>query len=616
MKKSTIFATVFFILACVKLYSQSYGWFSQSSGTSNNLNGVYFASSTTGIIVGQSGTILRTTNGGTNWNAVTSGTSVHLFAVYFVNGNTGWVVGDVGVILKTTNGGVSWSSQTSNVGYQLRSVGFINTTTGYVAGWYGTFLRTTNGGSSWVSYSTGLTSNLTCINFADASIGFAGGQFGKLIRTTNGGVNWAEISSGITSQIEQVNFTASNEAVIVGEGGFIRKTTNLGTNWVTQTSGTGNWLSGMSVKNQNFYVIVGDYGTVRKTSNGGANWYSQTSSTSGLLTAVSFVDTNTGWAVGINGKIIKTTTGGWLLPGAASLSAPGNGATCFSLTGLLDWSDVFPPVCNYRVQISTNSGFTAIVHELAGINVSQYNIPANTLNYNTLYYWRVKATNFVGESTSWSSVRNFRTVNQSVSAPVLLLPLNNSAVNSTPQLSWDSIPFSSGYHCIIASDTGFTNTVFDSSNIASMEINVPAGVLQSNTRYYWKVNSSNSCITSPYSGTWSFITSITGLSQTGNEVPAVYSLYNNYPNPFNPTTNIRFDIPKGSIVKLTIYNLLGEEVSVLVNSQLDAGKYSYSWNAQNYSSGLYMYRLEALSINETGLTSERFVKTYKMVLVK
>ena len=174
-----------------------------------------------------------------------------------------------------------------------------------------------------------------------------------------------------------------------------------------------------------------------------------------------------------------------------------------------------------------------------------------------------------------------------------MLPANNSTVNITPLLRWDSIPYASTYRCRIATDTGFTNLVLDSSNIAGRQITVPAGRLQPNTRYYWKVNSANTCVVSPYSITWSFTTALTGLSQTGNELPLVFALYNNYPNPFNPVTNISFDIPKESNVKLTIFNLLGEEVLVPVNGKMDAGKYSYIWNASNFASGLYIYRIEA-----------------------
>ncbi len=613
MKSIKYILFIYFILACVRLYSQPYGWFAQTSGTSNNLNAVYFVNPTTGVVVGQSGLILRSTNGGSNWGSITSGTGAHLFGVYFINALTGYVVGDVGVVLRTTNGGSSWSSQSSGVGYQLRSVSFINSTTGYIAGWYGTFLRTTNGGTNWVSYSTGLTTNLTCVSFADANNGFAGGQFGNLIRTTNGGVNWNTISSGTSSQIEQVSFTGTNDASIIGEGGIIRKTTNLGVNWVAQTSGTGNWLNGLTVKNQTFMVVVGDYGTIRKTSNGGLNWYQQTSNTSNPLSAVSFADTNTGWAVGINGTIIKTTTGGWLLPGAASLSAPNNGQTCFSMTGTLDWSDVFPPVCHYRLQISTDQTFATVNYEVAGINSSQYVLPNFALNYNTLYYWRVRATNFVGESASWSSVRNFRTTNQSLTTPVLLLPADNAATNSTPQLTWDSVQYTSVYRCRIATDTGFTNLVLDSNNIAGRLLNVPAGRLQPNTRYYWRINAANGCITSANSVRRSFITSVTGLAVNENELPKTYELYNNYPNPFNPVTQLNFDLPVNSLVKITVYNILGEVTELLVNSELPAGKYSYTWNAAQLASGVYIYRIEAVSLMNQ---NERFTSTKKMMLVK
>jgi photosystem II stability/assembly factor-like uncharacterized protein len=605
-----ILVYVLFILIPLRVVSQV-GWFNQPSGTGNNLNGVYFANNNTGIVAGQSGTVLRTTNSGTNWNPVSTGTGVHLFGVFFIDANTGWVVGDVGYIMKTVNGGLNWTAQTSGVGYQLRSVSFRNTQTGYIAGWYGTFLRTTNGGTTWVQFATGITTNLNCVSFADANVGFAAGQFGKVIRTTNGGVNWVEISSGTTAQIEQVVFTGTNQATIIGENGIIRKTTNLGANWVTQSSGTGNWLNGMNVKQQNFFIIVGDYGTIRKTSNGGTNWYQQVSNTGNLLKAVSFVDTNTGWAVGINGTIIKTTTGGWVLPGTPSLTAPGNNATCFSMTGTLDWNDIFPPITNYRVQVSTSNTFGTTVIDQSGLGTSQF-VLSSQLAYNTQYYWRVRATNQVGDGP-WSSVRNFRTTTPMPQVPGLISPANNAGTNQTPQLRWDSITTASTYRCRIATDTGFTNLVLDSAGITNRYINVPSERLQINTRYYWKVNAGNSCNTSAYSVRWSFITSLTGITLNNSEIPSVYELYANYPNPFNPVTLINFDLPENSRVRITIYNAIGELVNIPADKDLSAGKYSLDWDGSDYASGLYFYRIEALS-NLTG--GKSFIKTRKMLMIK
>ena len=85
-----------------------------------------------------------------------------------------------------------------------------------------------------------------------------------------------------------------------------------------------------------------------------------------------------------------------------------------------------------------------------------------------------------------------------------------------------------------------------------------------------------------------------------------YSLEQNYPNPFNPSTTIKFSIPEVSNVKLTIYNVLGQKVAELVNSTLEAGSYTFDWNASNVASGLYIYEL----------STSNFSSVKKMTLLK
>lgn len=85
-----------------------------------------------------------------------------------------------------------------------------------------------------------------------------------------------------------------------------------------------------------------------------------------------------------------------------------------------------------------------------------------------------------------------------------------------------------------------------------------------------------------------------GIQPIGTEIPQVYSLLQNYPNPFNPVTNIKFGLPKASLVTLKIYDLLGREVASLVNNMnLAAGNYIYDFNAANIPSGIYFYKLSA-----------------------
>ena len=97
-----------------------------------------------------------------------------------------------------------------------------------------------------------------------------------------------------------------------------------------------------------------------------------------------------------------------------------------------------------------------------------------------------------------------------------------------------------------------------------------------------------------------------GINQISSLVPEKLKLYNNYPNPFNPETNIRFDITRSQNVKLRIFNMLGEEQAVILDQNISPGSYNVSFNAANLSSGMYLYRLE----------TEGYSETKRMVLVK
>lgn len=86
---------------------------------------------------------------------------------------------------------------------------------------------------------------------------------------------------------------------------------------------------------------------------------------------------------------------------------------------------------------------------------------------------------------------------------------------------------------------------------------------------------------------------ISGVNNNKGSIPSRYNLSQNYPNPFNPVTRINFDIPKQGLVSLKIYDILGREVKVLVNEIKTPGSYSVDYNASNFSSGTYFYRLES-----------------------
>ncbi|HEX9657213.1 MAG TPA: choice-of-anchor D domain-containing protein, partial [Bacteroidota bacterium] len=110
---------------------------------------------------------------------------------------------------------------------------------------------------------------------------------------------------------------------------------------------------------------------------------------------------------------------------------------------------------------------------------------------------------------------------------------------------------------------------------------------------------------------------VTGLAADGALIPETYELYQNFPNPFNPTTQIKFGLPVQSLVTLKIYNVLGQEVTSLTNDVKSAGFYTMQWNGTNksgaqISSGVYFYSLEAKAID--GSNTFRNIK--KMLMLK
>ena len=98
----------------------------------------------------------------------------------------------------------------------------------------------------------------------------------------------------------------------------------------------------------------------------------------------------------------------------------------------------------------------------------------------------------------------------------------------------------------------------------------------------------------------------TSVKQQSQEIPVTFALEHNYPNPFNPTTNIKFSIPTKGLVTLKVFNSLGMEVATLVNEVTNAGTYVVDFDASNLTSGVYFYRLQSNDFNETK----------KMILIK
>lgn len=296
-------------------------------------------------------------------------------------------------------------------------------------------------------------------------------------------------------------------------------------------------------------------------------------------------------------------------PGAPLLVSPPNNSSDISTTPTLDWDSV-QYAATFRVQLSTDSTFnTNLLINSGGLTFSQYNVPGGILSNNTTYFWRVNASNTAGTGP-YSAVWKFRTITSPpVAAPTLLAP-PNGALNQplTLTLDWNDVFGTTGYKVLLSADSLFNTFILDSTVTAS-QITVPPGLLSGSSVYYWRVRGFNTGGFGPWSVTWRFTTMIIGIEPVSTIIPDKFRLYDNFPNPFNPVTRIKFDIPgdaSGEAVSLEIFDITGRRVSFPVNENLHAGKYEIYWDAGSAASGMYIYRLRA----------GKYTAVKKMIVIK
>lgn len=325
MKQNIFIIQYILISLCITTitFSQE-GWTLQTSGTNILLCDVFFRDQNNGWIVGNSGTILRTTDGGTNWVPAASGTSNALYSVFFIDTEIGWCVGLNGTILKSTDGGMNWSSQTSGTNRTFNSVFFVDQSNGWITG--GTVFKTTNGGIDWLTQSVGTDNSVNSVFFVNQDTGWTAGTnwfSGRILKTTDAGTNWISQFEIPGLNMNSVQFINPNNGWAFGialEGppgipmfGTLLSTSDGGSNWIPGESFPDikeiyfiDQNTGWVVYNEN-----ANTGKISKTTDGGISWTIQFSGTPyNRLFSIFFADANTGWAVGEQGIILGTTNGG------------------------------------------------------------------------------------------------------------------------------------------------------------------------------------------------------------------------------------------------------------------------------------------------------------------
>jgi photosystem II stability/assembly factor-like uncharacterized protein len=426
---------------------------------------------------------------------------------------------------------------------------------------------------------TGLGSSPAISVYSPTGVVVAGGISSqpKVFKSTDSGVSWTDITGNLAGNPKVYSVWAVDENLIfAGDGGSnsgnggnakIWKTTNGGTSWTTilTTGGSNGYINGIvfSRTMPNFGVIQSDPPTgdgqpywIAKTTDGGNNWIVTNApgvaGSSAILRTVMVID-NLFYGFGTYpaGNVYFTTDGG------ATWNFPNSGVGKYSIpTGFAFSSDK-----TYGITVEASSLPNIKRTTNGGVNWSWINTGGDVTGYFSRMIW------VYGTSTCYltGEVGSGGTIKKSV---------DNGATWVTQSTAGTTMLYS-------------IDLVYVSGTVYAYAIAVNGRVIK-------------------------LYDILTGVESTDNTVPADYSLSQNFPNPFNPTTKIKYSVPETGHapslqhVILKIYDILGRDVATLVNEEKSAGSYTVELNAAKLSSGVYFYKLIA----------GEFIQTKKMLLIK
>lgn len=262
------------------------------------------------------------------WTKVESGVTNLLYDIDFADEQNGWVVGDSGIILHSSNGGESWQRQTCPIKDILFAVDFVDNKNGWICS-RNSILMTTNGGESWeVKHSQELgEGRFRDIQFLNKDIGFvvggmgSFGSIGVLLKTEDGGETWQQVSLNRLPTLTHISIVDEQNIWVCGFGGTILSTRDIGLTWTKKNINISPSPSLTTIQFvDKFYGWVGsrdDYLGFFRTTDGGSTWIQRSRDSwpvfLGVLTFF-FIDTLNGWLATFPGAgpyaIFHTTDGG------------------------------------------------------------------------------------------------------------------------------------------------------------------------------------------------------------------------------------------------------------------------------------------------------------------
>lgn len=650
-----------------KLYSATYGgvFVSSNNGESWNYTGlgnkvVTAVASVGGILFagtsiynslseGDNGLFISTNNG-LNWQLSTIGICgvsdifISNTGKIFVTYNTQYFYN--GFCSYSTNNGNSWINinQLTGLGCGEFSPGPGNSI--YISAGLATMVYSTNDGNNWIT--NGNTSY--GLNSIDASVSgnIFGGSTEMLYRTTNNGINWDSVNYMNIYRVTEVK-SFNNGFTFVGtvyDG--IWRSSDFGNNWI------GFWYPDSSnrfvsclKKNDNDIWSSFNLGTVYRSTNNGNDWEEKAIGLSGSTIYGIFKTSNGNILSGTSAGIHLSTDGGinWkrvsvdkktvrTFTETANGEILAFGSRIYKSTNQgLNWQFIHNNHPNTIYNVIKCSNYNLFYTADNGIYKSTDNGLTWQLSFYQQSYFYDIASNANGNVFANSNSKIFRTTNNGLNW--VNIYTSSEELNVIAVSPYDNIYVSKQRSILKSTDNG--NTFIDLN--LNIDVNFNHFLFLDNDRfvvatekngvyffdgttcypintgldvkYVWSLaaNSEGKVLAGTVKSGVYISNGPIGINSLSSQTPSQFTLYQNYPNPFNPVTKIKFDIPAGSSVPqtfLSVHDLLGREIAVLVNEHLNPGTYEVDWDASAFPSGVYFYTLR----------SGNFIGYRKMILLK
>jgi len=601
------------------------------------------------------GVVYISITNGNSWYPISNVSSTPYFQALAVKGDVLYAAGIWSGFYSSTNNGFSWSKISDDLANQYITQLIVEGNNIYAGTNEGIYLST-NYGVNWVAVNKGLTNKyIQTLAVKDSTIFAATG--GGLYRSTNNGGNWAIVNNGISNpDVRAVVISGTNIfAAAVYDGVYISR--NNGASWtLTDKSLTNITVNTLFAKNGTVFVGTSTGGIFKSTNNGNS-WIQSNNGFmfpkintlaaigkrifSGTENNRAFYadDPNTGWTQ-MNNLQSTFTIRSFAINGT-SLFAAGSGIYRSNDNGLT-WTNSFSGLGQTDVSVITNVGnklYAGTYGPYGGINISTNNGSswslvnigiAEPFIYDIAGYGKNIFASFRGNGI-FRSTDNGVTWLQSnnVLLPYQIYSLaadSNKVLAGSDNVVYLSTDYGGNWTPCgnlggkVSSIRLFKNNIFvitnNNNSLGNVFLSGNNGVTWSNQNFGLPkttltsllINGDYVYVGSEKDGIWrrQILEMITESKTEKLNLPANFLLMQNYPNPCNPTTTIKFEIPREGKVSLVVYNTLSQKVKELVNEIKPAGSYQVTMDGANMPSGIYFYQL----------TTGSFSQTKKLLLLK